>query len=322
MLRDRTALDHRGPHGIRANAMKTADKQHGSTPVPLLVDTDIGDNIDDSFALALAARCTATRLIGVTTVYGDTTTRARLAAGVLELCGLDCPITPGCAVPLLEPTAKVEQPPLLADCLPQGNFRPLGASAVELWSAATEGGAMQAALLCIGPLTNLALALRCRPDLFRMLQILIMAGSLACPVAETNVRLDPEAAYIVVHANVPVTVVPLDVTQRCAFEQATIDRLAQHDDPLLRQLGRGSRQFLIRKDRAQVVPHDAVALTALLHPEWFAFEQGWLEVLLHPPSERGRVVFRPGRSGPVTVAVDVDRAAVLDYMLQAIGVKP
>ncbi len=289
--------------------------------VPLIIDTDVGDNIDDSFALALAARSAEVRLLGVTTVSGDTQLRARLAAGLLAQCGVQCPITPGCSSPLLGGYVSRGNPPQLHDCLPQAEYQSVGQAAFDLWEAVSSQVTGPIQLLCIGPLTNLALAVRARPKLLERFRITVMATDTVGPDPETNVALDPEAAYIVFQSGYPITVMPRELSRHCRFDRSTAERLAAHADPVVASLGQGAGEFLRRANRQYVMPHDAVALVAATHPDWFSFESGIIHVFLHPPQSRGVTVWQQTQPSKASVrlAVSMDSTAVLAYLFEQLG---
>src|SRR5580704_5515163 len=79
---------------------QTAAPQSGSAPQLTIIDTDIGDDIDDAFALALALKSPELKIIGVTTAFGDTELRARLVDRYLAAVGRkDIPVTAGVATP-------------------------------------------------------------------------------------------------------------------------------------------------------------------------------------------------------------------------------
>jgi inosine-uridine nucleoside N-ribohydrolase len=182
--------------------------------IPILVDTDIGTDIDDAFALALVARSPELELLGVTTVSGDTHARARLAARLLWEAGLRrVPVVagePGRPLPMEQTRwAKNFRSPQL---------RP--GTAVDFLDATLRRLPGTTTIVAIGPLTNVAALFQKDPAIVKKIsQIVLMGGSIyhgygddPTPVAEYNIAADPAAAQKVFSAGVHILMVPLDVT--------------------------------------------------------------------------------------------------------------
>src|SRR3712207_5452335 len=131
----------------------------------ILLDTDIGDDIDDALALALALRHPHIEIAGVTTVFRDTRARARMARHLLTQYGYgDVPVYVGAGKPLLEPMPREPHEPQL-DMTPDDVQRIDGIHAVEAIRAMYAQPGSDVTLVTIGPLTNLALALALDPTL-------------------------------------------------------------------------------------------------------------------------------------------------------------
>lgn len=201
---------------------------------PVLIDCDPGT--DDAIALAMAAGTDALEIGAITTVGGNQTLdkTTRNALDVLSLCGrADLPVTAGMDGPIARDLAiadEVHGESGLANVdLPAADAEATGRHAVdELYDRATAEGALT--VLALGPLSNVAIALRRYPDLVSSLgEIVVMGGSVAggnvTPAAEFNVYTDPEAARIVFDADVPVTMVGLDVTRAARLGPDSIDRI-------------------------------------------------------------------------------------------------
>ena len=90
----------------------------------------------------------------------------------------------------------------------------------------------------IGPLTNIAMAIRKEPRFADAVkELVIMGGAILehgnmTPQAEFNIYVDPHAAHIVFHSGIPITLIPLDVTHKCLLKQEHVDRLMQIDSPI------------------------------------------------------------------------------------------
>lgn len=304
--------------------------------VPLIIDTDPG--ADDAVALALALASPDAEVRAVTVTFGNVGLDQTFlnARRLLALAGrFDVPVAAGAARPLVH--AQEEQAaewhgndglsgysgefpdPVPAD--------PRGAVAVmaEVLSAATE----PVTVVTIGPLTNLALLHAVHPELLpRIGRIVSMGGSLSggntrFGVAEFNVLADPEAAHrVLTQPDVPVTLVPLDVTMRCLADAAWIEKLAGIGPRcalLAKVLGPYRDTFRARHGQDAVAIHDALAVLEAIRPGTLRSIRVPIRVACDLGPARGATVpdRRPEAPGPlVTVATDCDVDAVLDELLR------
>ncbi|MGW5052022.1 nucleoside hydrolase [Actinokineospora sp. NPDC004072] len=249
----------------------------------LVIDTDPG--VDDAFALALAARSPEVDLVAVTTVFGnvglDRTTPNAL--GLLTAAGRpDVPVAAGAARPLVFPLPHEAAYAHGHDGLSGGAIRlpayPSGLSpstAVELLAQILRESPDPVTIAPIGPLTNIALLLAAHPDLRpKIARLVVMGGAIAggntTPTAEFNLWADPEAAYrVLVEEPVPVTLVPIDLTYRCAVDAPWLDAL-RASGPLGELLESFTPSYrahyteLLGQDCT--VLHDAVAVAEAIHP--------------------------------------------------------
>lgn len=202
--------------------------------VPILVDTDIGTDIDDAFALALVARSPELQLLGVTTVSGDTQARARLAAKLLWVAGLrGVPVAAGHAGKPL----PIEQTRWAAGFHSPELFRETAVTFLRAQILRRPG---QITIVAIGPLTNLGELLKGHPMLAKKIKrIVMMGGSIARgydeerrPVAEYNIASDPAAAEVVFSSGVPILMCPLDVTAMLQLRGAARHRIFTQLSPL------------------------------------------------------------------------------------------
>ena len=305
--------------------------------LPMLIDCDPG--LDDAIALLTAAQLTD--LVGVTTVNGnvgiDHTTHNALA--VVQVAGLDIPVHRGAARPLLAPTidaAYVHGPTGLGSVdIPELDR--------EVDSDDAVGFILDCArsiddlhLVAVGPLTNIALALRRDPSLpSRLGGFTIMGGGAhagnVTSVAEFNVWADPEAAAIVFREFPMTTMVGLDVTHRVLMRPADRDRLRGGGGPAA-TLAADLLDFAVARageiagrDGAPI--HDATAVMAVVAPDLFRGDHRPVDVELIGTLTRGMTVVdeRPGGragEGPddanALVLLDADEQAVVDGIVDAI----
>ncbi len=205
---------------VRGAAGQAAPAAAASPAAQLvMIDTDIGDDIDDAFALALALRSPELRILGVTTTFGDTELRARLVERFLGAVGRgDIPVAAGAATEtdnVMTQAAYARQAP---------NLTHTDGAAFLLDQIRAHPG--QITLIAIGPLFNVQAAIARDPATFRKLRrVVMMGGSIdrgyddgktgarRPPDAEWNISRDPAGARALLGSGVPVFMMPLDSTQ-------------------------------------------------------------------------------------------------------------
>lgn len=202
----------------------------------IIVDCDPG--VDDALALAFAHGHPALALRGVTTVAGnvglDLTTGNALA--VRDFLGMrDVPVVAGCDGPLLRPGLHARQvhgdTGLGEARIGPSASAPAAGHAVDYLIDSVSSAPGEITLVAIGPLTNIALAVRRHPPLVRQVAEFVMMGGSAgrgnvTPAAEFNMAADPEAAAIVFGAGWTVTMIGLDVTLRTHVTMEVRQRLS------------------------------------------------------------------------------------------------
>lgn len=183
-------------------------------PIPVLLDTDIGTDIDDAYALAQVLRSPELELLGVTTVAGDTVARARLAAKLLAVAGRrDVPVYAGIS-------GSVQY---LKQCDWAAGFTTPAlheSGGVEFLRQQINARPGEITLIAVGELTNVAALLEAEPGIGKKLKaIALMGGSVrrgyapgSKPEPEWNIKSNAQAAQVVFASGVPLLVAPLDST--------------------------------------------------------------------------------------------------------------
>ena len=233
-------------------------------PTPIVLDTDIGSDIDDAFALALVLDSPELDLRAVTTVSGDTQARARIAAKMLWQAGRkDVPVAAG------EPGGKLDiSQARWADGFTSPSLRT--EKAVDLMKQEIDRGDGKTVLVAIGPLTNVAALLQHYPDEKKKIkQIVLMGGSIARgyypdsgPTAEYNIAADIPASRLVFASGIPILMAPLDVTARLQLDAPNLQRLFANSTPLISAL----HQLYITWGQPTPTLHDPMAVSLLLDP--------------------------------------------------------
>ena len=208
--------------------------------IPVILDTDIGSDIDDTWALAMLLRCPELDLRLVTSATGDTVYRAKLAARLLEVAGrADVPVGVGLATRM---DAKHRtQLPWVADydlARYPGKVQEDGVGALV---EAIMGSRQRLTLIAIGPLTNVAAALEREPRIAKKARFVGMHGSIAWShhgkgeaIAEYNVKSDAPACQQVFAAPWKKTITPLDTCGRVRLAGAKYRAVAESPEKLAR----------------------------------------------------------------------------------------
>ena len=253
----------------------------------IILDCDPG--IDDALAIAFAHGHPGIELLGITTVAGNVglakTTGNALA--VAEFIGADVPVTAGCATPLIRPALDAQhihgESGLGGATLPRPAAVPAAGHAVDYIIETVRAAVGEITLVAIGPLTNIALAVRKEPRLTEWVRdFVIMGGSSGrgntTPAAEYNVWADPEAAAAVFEAGWRVTMVGLDVTQRSGANPAVMDRMAGLGPLGTELLLPALNQYQSTTESGGPAVHDVCAVVHVAEPGVFGFVPARVEV--------------------------------------------
>jgi purine nucleosidase len=185
-----------------------------AAPSKVIFDTDIGDDIDDAYALALLLRSPEVQVVGVTTAFQDTHLRARLVTRFLNAAGRS-------DVPVYEGPKTVGKSHFTQGKWAEGSPDRSYPDAIEFVLETIRRNPGQITLVAVAPLTNVGVLIAKDPETFRKLKrVVLMGGSVALgygdkkePEVEWNIVNDVAAAKALFGAGVPLYVMPLDSTQ-------------------------------------------------------------------------------------------------------------
>jgi inosine-uridine nucleoside N-ribohydrolase len=304
-------------------ALLAAGLASAQQPIPVIFDTDIGDDIDDALALALVLQSPEVDLRLVTTVADDVDSRTRLAWKELGAYGRqDVALATGASEPLLDPRypTQAAQFKILTpqDQPPEAAHRN-GVGAITQTLLAS---GQKVTILALGPLTNIALALKLEPRIKeKIARIVLMGGAYFPPKREYNIYRDRIAADIVFSSGLPITAVGLDVTQFFRLESQDVERI--HD------AHNAGSEFLSQLialwqegDRGKLpVLYDPVASGAAIKPALVQTLSGTVEVDTREPASFGVTRFLQGK-GTVGVARGVTASEFLQLFMDRLTAAP
>ena len=286
--------------------------------IHVLLDTDIGDDIDDAWALAVCLTHPRINLMGVSTVYGDTVARSVIARWLVEAGGKSVEVAAGESHPIGK-TIQLYRPNQMK-AIPEEDERRLkvgltdGVAFLAERAKTFDGGEL--VLLTVGPLTNAAKLLTEYPEAARKINhIVSMVGTLLPdhPNPEYNAAVDPKATCILFESGKPLTMVGLDVTLRCRFSEADLEELGKSEKLLTRRLialTKAWQDAHHRPDGSVPLPilHDPLAALVVVEPELVTLTPMKIVV-----DERGRTLKAEGEPNCL-VATDVHPSAVVSRL--------
>lgn len=292
-----------------------------SHPQLVILDTDIGDDIDDAFALALVLRSPELHLLGITTEFGDTELRARLVDRYLAAVGRSgIPVAAGVRTPATNHLTQA------AYALRETDRRHPDAIGFLLGQIRAHPG--QITLIAIGPLFNVQAAIERDPATFRKLKRVVMMGgsvyrgyddrktgdSRRPPSAEWNIRCNPAGARALLGSGVPVYMMPLDSTQ-IHLEMPQQAEIYSHGSPLTDQLTLLYHEWSGPKEWRIPTLYDPVAVTYAIRPDLCPATLLRLEV-------DGKGFTRPVSGPPnIQVCLHADETGFLELLLGRITEK-
>ena len=266
-------------------------------PLEMIIDTDIGDDIDDAFALCIAMRSPEIHLAGVTTVFRQPEKRAQIAARLLRLGRAGCvPVCAGASHPLsggllYGERINYDQAPAAYTAAYDREAYNDEEHACDFIIRTAKSAEAPLVITTLGPLTNIAMALLKYPGLKDHIRCIHAMGGAFFRImhAEYNFACDPEAAEIVLKSGIPVRCVGLDVTFPCMLKEADILRLQEMRSPCIRAL-----MDMRAGWPGHVILHDPAALVSTFRQDLITFRRIRCEIETQGKYTRGMSVNTSG----------------------------
>lgn len=285
-------------------------------PVPaktkVILDTDLGGDIDDAWALAFVLSDPGFELLGVTICDGNTPARAKLACKLLHLAGRDrIPVAVGRKTHGGDDYQFSWAEDFTA-------VKPIAEPAADFLVATARQHAGDVTLIAVGPLENVADALRKDPGFGKHFQrVVLMSGNLygsawnKNPIAEWNVVSATQDAQVVYAAGLPLTIVPLDSTTLVTLKEEERQRVRAYPSPLTHALECLYRLWLDNPG-SRMTLHDQMAVAETASPGTFFGKRETLPLVV---DDKGFTRIDREHGRPVTVCLEPKRDAFLEFYL-------
>ena len=305
----------------------------------VLLDFDIGTEIDDAIALAYLLANPECELVGITTSCGESIKRAEMASVLCRAAGKKVPIHAGCERPLLIPQMETTAPQ--AAILPHyehdTGFAPN--TAIPFMQKVIRENPGEVTLLAVAPMTNLGLLFAMDPELPELLDgLYLLCGSpthqrhdvvteslsamerddfirvLASQgILENNSIVDPHATSIVYRARCRNFVnIGNNVSSRVVMTPEEAERRFRH--PIMQVVMSIAREWF--KDEPRVSFHEPLAAVCIFNDDVCSYKRGYMDCVLDSRLLGGMTIFREDPAGPHQVAWDVDGDKFFEHLFE------
>lgn len=321
--------------GSIAAAPATVQAKKTPPPViPMVIDADTG--VDDAAAIAyLLTRSDLVNILGITAVAGNTSVENSASNALLLLetaQRTNVPVVVGAAGPLvLAPSHQgmfVHGPDGLWFTSYQFPPRDLSGLSHDAAGFLCSKAAAGVTLLALGPLTNVANAVQTCPEQMKLYKIIWVGGAKAVdgegntPVSVFNPWYDPDAADLVLHAGVSMTMVTTDAARTATIDPTIFDKIAAKGNALGKLIAPSLKQYASlfakptgRHGKLRVALYDPAAAVLAAHPDWITSQTGLVMVQTADTVTRGQTVlgFSLGEHMSM-LASDAELSAIADQV--------
>ncbi len=292
-----------------------APAESSAQRLKVILDTDIGDDIDDGWALGLAMQSPTLELVGVTITHGNTPARAKVACKLLHVGGRD-------DVPVAVGRKTGDEPEYQFTWAEDFTTKaPVNQPAADFIIETVRKQPGEITLVAVGPLENVADALRKDPGIAKLFKrVVLMSGSIgasavqSAPIPEWNVVASTPDAQVVYAAGLPITTVPLDSTTYVTLKDEERERLRKHDSPVTRALEALYRLWL-ENPTSRMTLHDQLAVAETVRPGAFFGRKDTLSLIV---DDKGYTKVDAARGKPTTVCFEPKRDEFMAFYLDGL----
>lgn len=285
-----------------------------------IIDTDIGDDVDDAFAVMLAAK-SPMEMLGITTVFRNAKQRAQMAQYLLRLIGReDLPVYAGVDKPFLQRIEYLLPPEMIEEEMRKGYYtlpqympemeseKVKETHAVDYIIEMAKTYGQELTIIPIGPFTNIAMAIRKAPEIMATIkEIRIIGGNYSELKPEWNIACDPEAAQIVFTSGIPITAIGIDTTMRCPLSDEQLEYLHNLGDSSAALICNMIEKWTAHYSYVRPVMHDPLAIACCMDESIVTFKEMHVKVELYGDNRWCTVPCEEAsmQTGTFRVAVDV-----------------
>jgi purine nucleosidase len=234
----------------------------------IILDTDIGTDVDDALALAVLLGSKEVDLIGITTVYGDVRTRSQIAMHLCSMAAREIPTFMGNdkTISGREAWMSGSEGKNFKDLQ---SLTPQSKSAVDFLIEEVTAHPGSIDLIAIGPLTNIARAIQsCENFEKKVKRVWIMGCDFTQSRVEHNIECDIEAARIVLESRLPISILDLPSSQKTIIKMQEIEQISKA--PIFGTILHAEiKSWIEPRNQDWTIPHDPIAILSLLNPEFF-----------------------------------------------------
>jgi purine nucleosidase len=234
----------------------------------VILDTDIGTDVDDALALAILLGSKDVDFIGITTVYGDVCLRSQIAMSLCSMVNREIPTYMGedKTISGREVWMSGSEGKNFKDL---DSFTPQPTSAVDFLVNAVITQPDSIDVIAIGPLTNIAQAIESNQDFEKKVKrVWIMGGDFTQSSVEHNFKCDIDAARIVLESDIPISILDLPSSQKTIIRMNEIEQIRSalvFGTILYSEI----MSWIEPRNQDWTIPHDPIATLAMLTPEFF-----------------------------------------------------
>ena len=297
------------------NATSTVAQE---SKLKVILDTDIGTDIDDAWALAFVISHKKFEPLGITITDADTPARAKVACKMLHLAGRDdLPVVVGRQTPT--PNNRIDHQFSWAEDFMAK--KPIAKSAADFIIETVKRYPGEVVLLAVGPLQNVADALRKEPNLGKYVKrVVLMSGNIygsaskPTPIAEWNVVSATKDAQVVYSAGLPLTIVPLDSTTLVKLKDEERKQVSSYRSPLTIALESLYRLWL-SGPTARMTLHDQLAVAEAASPDTFFGKKETLPLIV---DDQGFTRINPEKGKPTVVCLEPKRDDFMQFYISTL----
>jgi purine nucleosidase len=290
----------------------------GQTRTKVLLDTDIGTDIDDAWALAFVALSPELETVAVTITDADTPARAKVACKLLQRAGrIDIPVAVGRQTPT--PNGRFDHQFTWAEDFTA--YKPIAEPAAQTIVRMAKKYPGELVLLAVGPLQNIADALRLEPQLGKYVKrVVLMSGNIYGRadgnkvIPEWNVVVATQDSQVVYGAGLPLTIVPLDSTTHVKLADAERERVRKRGSAVTNAVESLYRLWL-SSPQSRMTLHDQLAVAEASRPGQFFDKKETLPLIV---DDKGYTLINKTSGKNTVVCLEPKREAFMDYYLSTL----